>query len=192
VDTSVDTPIGKSEPWERQPGETNKAYYAFTLYRDMGYKRSLVKVGQKYGGNRNIRALMERWSSQYNWVERVTAYDDYLELQKRLAHEEELEKMCKRHLTLSMALQSKAAEKLKDLEGKKMRVSDAIRAVSEGTKLERLTRGEPTEKVRGELVTTIKGPAVMPWENMPEARDAIRQVAEKLRREKNQSDASSS
>ena len=172
--------------WERQPGETNKAYYAFTLYRDMGYQRSLAKVREKYGANyrRDVRRLIERWSSQHKWVERVSAYDDYLDLQKRKVHEAELEKMCKRHLTLSMALQSKAAELLKDLVGSEMRVSDAIRAISEGIKLERLVRGEPTMEVKGELVTTVVGFSHMPWEDIPEMKVAVEQIAERMLKEK--------
>ena len=49
-------------PWERQPTETAKAFYAFTLYRDLGYKRSLAKVRQEYGKGRqrDVRRLIER------------------------------------------------------------------------------------------------------------------------------------
>ena len=92
--------------------------------------------------------------------------------------------MHKRHLTLSMALQTKAAEKLKVLEGKTMRTRDAIQAIGQGTKLERLTRGEPTEQVKGQVTTTIQGPSRMPWEDMPEAKEAMKLIAEKLRKEK--------
>jgi len=44
------------EAWDRQPGETAKAYAAFGLYRDLGPSRSAAKVREKYG--KNLRALV--------------------------------------------------------------------------------------------------------------------------------------
>ena len=35
--------------WERQEGETSRAYEAFSAYRDLGSARSLAKVGQLLG-----------------------------------------------------------------------------------------------------------------------------------------------
>lgn len=137
--------------WERQPGETAKAFYAFTLYRDIGYERSITKVAQLYNAKKQLRALVGRWSSKNNWVERARAYDEHLDELGTKQQEENIRKMQKRHITLSMALQQKAAEKLKDLKPEDMRVLDAIKAIIEGAKLERLTRGEPTETVHAKI-----------------------------------------
>ncbi len=71
--------------WERQPGETPKAYQAFTLYRDMGPSRSLARIGIELG---KTKALMEQWSSRHDWVSRVQAMTDYHEMIRREAVEE--------------------------------------------------------------------------------------------------------
>ncbi len=59
--------------WERQLGESRKAFDAFRRYRDMGPTRSLTRVGQELGKS---RALMARWSSRWRWVERAESWDD--------------------------------------------------------------------------------------------------------------------
>ena len=40
--------------WERQQGESTKAYEAFSIYRDMGYQRSLSKVAEKWNAYRKM------------------------------------------------------------------------------------------------------------------------------------------
>ena len=172
------------ELWERQPGESAKAFHAFTFYRDLGHERSVSKVAQIYRPGRNLRSLMSRWSTKYSWVKRAEAYGDHLDELRRKRNEKEIQVMEKRHITLSMSLQQKAAEKLKDLKGKDMKVPEAIKALVEGAKLERLTRGEPTEKMKGELHTIITKSEAMPWENIPEVAEAVAKIREKLRKEK--------
>lgn len=63
---------GDRQPWERQPGETSKAYEAFCVYRDMGLSRSVVKVGKDLG---KAARTVEDWSRKYNWVQRTEAWD---------------------------------------------------------------------------------------------------------------------
>ena len=69
----------KPEPWERQPGESAPAFSAFAAYRDMT-DRSLRAVGQKLG---KCRALMERWSAAWDWVDRVSAWDGHRDALRR-------------------------------------------------------------------------------------------------------------
>jgi len=73
--------VAMANIWERQENESAKAYEAFREYRDMGSQRSFDKVGQKLVKSRQ---LLSRWSSQYDWVKRVEAYED----QKRKIAEE--------------------------------------------------------------------------------------------------------
>jgi hypothetical protein len=69
--------------YDRADGETAKAYSAYCIYRNMGASRSLEKAaiefytGQSpdnYPAKGNIRRI-ERWSSQWNWVERCQDFD---------------------------------------------------------------------------------------------------------------------
>jgi hypothetical protein len=64
-------------PWEKQRGESAKAFNAFRIYRDLGSGRAQVKVGRILGesGVQTALSQIERWSSQWRWVERCDAWD---------------------------------------------------------------------------------------------------------------------
>jgi len=65
--------VGERKPWDRCKGETRKAFEAFLCYRDMGDARRLEDVGKRLGKS---MPLMERWSAQWGWVDRVAAYEE--------------------------------------------------------------------------------------------------------------------
>lgn len=82
------------EEWERQPGETAKAFAAFCVYRDQApSQRSLSRVAQSLGKS---KALMDRWSSQNRWVLRAAAWDNEMDRQRRLAAQEEMIEIARR------------------------------------------------------------------------------------------------
>lgn len=80
--------------WERQEGETSRAYEAFSAYRDLGSARSLAKVGQLLGKS---TGLMERWSAAHAWVDRVAALEARDEMVRREAVEEYLTSQAEDH-----------------------------------------------------------------------------------------------
>lgn len=62
--------------WEREPGEGDKAFECFKIYRDMP-GRSLQKVAERVYGERwesNLRTL-KRWSARFDWRDRVAAHE---------------------------------------------------------------------------------------------------------------------
>lgn len=59
-------------PGQRQPKETAVAFEAFRAYLEMGPSRSVAKVGQALGKS---KTLIDRWSSRWDWVERVRAVE---------------------------------------------------------------------------------------------------------------------
>jgi hypothetical protein len=93
----------KKYTWERQPGEHTRAYYNFCLYRDYGIDRSVSKVfPQKIDRTGKIqkaqylngsigevesgtvcRKMAVKWSARFEWVKRVTDYDEHLEKDRR-------------------------------------------------------------------------------------------------------------
>lgn len=125
------------KPWERQKGEGEKAYEAFVLYRDMGPKRSIRAVGQELGKS---RALIERWSSQWDWQERVRAYENELDKEARAKALKDRKAMTKRHIGISMQLQRKALEALNKLQVEAMSPKDIREFIKMATDLERLNR----------------------------------------------------
>jgi hypothetical protein len=60
--------------WDRQHDETEKAYEAFEIYRDLGEERALAKVSAALGHKSSTG--IERWSAKYQWRKRVVAYDN--------------------------------------------------------------------------------------------------------------------
>ena len=55
-------------PSEQQPGETDKAFAAFTLYLNLGPKRSLAAVAKALGRS---TSFIGTWSSKYHWLSRI-------------------------------------------------------------------------------------------------------------------------
>jgi hypothetical protein len=70
--------------FDQQPGESAKAFAAFSLYLSLGPERSLAAVGQKLGKS---GALLERWSSRWRWPERVAAHASHFAAVERAATE---------------------------------------------------------------------------------------------------------
>lgn len=132
------------EPWERQKGETSRAYEAFTVYRDMGPDRSQSKVCKKLSKN---RATIGDWSTKYEWVKRATAWDAEQDRIARQSQIDEIKKMRKRHADLATAMLVKAAKALQRIPEDEVKASDVSRLVETASKLERISRGDAGEVV---------------------------------------------
>jgi hypothetical protein len=139
-------------PWERQTKESVVAFEAFAEYRDMGAERSHAKVAKKVGKN---KGLIARWSRIHGWTARIEAWTDE---QDRITREELLKgitAMRKNHAEIANQMLVKALKALLGLPTEEMTMQDIARAVDVATKLERLSRGEATE--RTESKTEIAG-----------------------------------
>jgi len=136
------------EPWEKLSNETTKAYAAFCIYRDLGSERRIDKV-LAVTGKRNRSSLI-KWSSKYNWVERVQAYDQYLEELKRKEQEQAIIEMSRRHAELAVRMQDLIKARLEEIDVNALSPRDLATWLDIATKLERLSRGEPTSIEKGE------------------------------------------
>src|SRR6266568_1843763 len=97
------------QPWDRQRGESSKAYHHFCIYRDMSMSRSL-RAMESVDGCTSFYRQLGRWSSKWRWVERCQAYDDYLEYQRRLQQEKERREMNERHAKIAILSQNVAVK----------------------------------------------------------------------------------
>ena len=125
------------KPWERQKGESEKAFEAFAAYRDMGPERSLRAVGQQLGKS---KALMERWSVAHDWQERVRDYENELDKEARAKAVKGRKDMTERHIKIAMQVQKKALEALASLSVEDMSPKDVKEYIKMATDLERLNR----------------------------------------------------
>ena len=75
--------------WDRQPGETPKAFAAFCIYRDLpAIDRSVAAAwGRKKGGK-----YWERWCTDHNWLERAAEHDSDLASRRRMRRADALER----------------------------------------------------------------------------------------------------
>ena len=128
-----------TKPWERQEGESVKAYEAFQCYLNLGETRRQRLVSEQLSKSRQ---LISRWSANYQWVERVAAYENDLQ---RQAHAEAVKKarqMADRHISIAMKMQQKALQALKEMDPRDIDPKNLVAFIREATKLERENRTE--------------------------------------------------
>ena len=101
------------KPWEKQPGETAKAYAAFLLYRDLpAIDRSVAAAwGRKKG-----RKKVEKWCTAHDWVNRAALNDADLAARRREHMAKELERAQDDGLMLVRADLAKYAERIKGMD----------------------------------------------------------------------------
>ena len=153
--------MSKTKPWDRRKDETTKAYEAFSIYRDMGRERSIVKVSEVLNKS---GSLISRWSGQHAWVSRAAEWDDEQDrIERERAQKEQakaIRDMRKRHADIATAMLIKAAKALQRIPDDEIKAVDVSRMVDTASKLERISRGDV-----GEVVEERKGqdapPAVM-------------------------------
>ena len=139
-------PKWTDKPWERQKGESEKAFEAFAAYRDMGEKRTFTAVAEKL---QKSVSLIRRWKDRWEWTERVRAYDNELEKAARAKAIKDRKDMTERHIKIAMQLQKKALEALTSLEVEAMSPKDIKEYIKMATDLERLNRTLEEESSKG-------------------------------------------
>jgi ribonucleotide reductase beta subunit family protein with ferritin-like domain len=143
------------EPWDRQPGETNKQYSRFRVFMELGRTRTLkqaVEILHGVGDDRvSYRTLMQ-YAYEYRWTERAESNDlahDQREAQRLITLRNE---MYARHRKMAGALQAKAVAALQKIQPENMTALDVVRFIRYGTQIEATALGEPT------VITGVTGP----------------------------------
>jgi len=132
------------KPWERQEGETEKAFEAFSVYRDLqGSARTFTAVAEKL---HKSCTLIRRWKTQYNWESRVLAYDNHLQNAATAEAEKQCKEMTERHIKIAKQLQLKALEALKNLKPEGMTPKDIKEFLKLGVEMEQFSRTSDIEK----------------------------------------------
>ena len=138
--------------------EMTRHRLAFDLYVRMGADRSLEALHDALQGDPSLiglsralsRSTLEAWSSSFHWQDRLLDLERQAVEQDRDEQLKTLREMNERHAKEGLALQQKAVERLQSLPSDELSASDAVRALIEGVRLERLARGEPTDRIRQE------------------------------------------
>jgi hypothetical protein len=130
-------------PWQQLPGETDKAYQAFVVYRNLEPdERSLARVGSELVKS---RTLLSRWSAKWSWVERARAWDNYQEVRRLEKRIQEKQAMDEEHLKIVRHARKFAVAALtkSDPDTLLNNVQELRMWITELIKFERLIMGEP-------------------------------------------------
>ena len=157
------------KPWERQPGEQAAAFKAFAAYRDSGIngkRRSLQKTAQsliKSDGKPYSSGTLRVWSQRNNWRARVDAFDEEQDREIREELRRGTAAMLKKHIGVADAMIKQAYEAVKKIDPEAMSPKDIAVMVDVAAKLERISRGEATERTEGrqEIAGEVQAEAVL-------------------------------
>ena len=149
--------ILEPEPWERQLNESPQAFEAFACYRDMGAARSTAKVSRKLCKS---VSLMNRWSSEYDWVKRVAAWDAEKDRVARESQLTDIKEMRKRHAAIAKKMMDTADNALNNIKPDEVSTNEIARLVEIASKLERISRGDVGDVIEerdgGEAIPSVQ------------------------------------
>jgi hypothetical protein len=130
-------------PWDRQDGESRKAYLAFETYRDMAEEpRSYVKVAQAL---HKSLALIGRWGAKWRWQTRLRAWQTYLESVATAERVRAIKEINERHASIARQCLEKIAETLNDPNGGPIPMRVMAKLLIAAVDVERLAMGLTTE-----------------------------------------------
>ncbi len=141
----------ENHSWDKQETETNRAFNAFLVYKNMGALRSLRKAAEEFYGNAYITNsvskvnIFRRWSTKHNWVARCGAYDIEQDRIFQVEQREAIREMNKRQAKIGAAMQNKGITRLLDMDVNELTPDQAARLAKTGVEIERPARGEATE-----------------------------------------------
>ncbi len=135
--------------------ETSRSQRAFDLYFNLGPDRTIKRLQaalRAVGSSPTERTLFE-WSRRFHWQHRIAELDREARIAADAARVQALREMAERHTKEALLLQQRGAEWIARMDDDHVTADGAIRTVVEGVRMERLARGEATEKqeIRGEL-----------------------------------------
>jgi len=145
------------EPWERQPKESEQAFGAFRIYRDMLEEhgaRSLREVARTL--HKPLTTLGE-WSKKHGWVERAAAFDRDVDRRRREQDEHDLVRARRRSIeqvrTMRETVFEVVASIAEDFESARRKNLDPLAGV---TTAEKLKLAAPLFRAWQKIVETVR------------------------------------
>lgn len=98
----VPKPLATDMPiWDRQHGETEKAWNGFVIYRDLPREERTIRRTAILGGT--AKSNTGEWAVVWSWAKRIEAYEAHLDRIRVKAHENKVRDMADRHGNLARA-----------------------------------------------------------------------------------------
>lgn len=136
-------------PWDRQPGESNRQFSRFDTFKDLGRVRTLTQAAEilhAIGDKISYRTLRQ-YAYEYRWTERAEAFDRDQDRLERVRIMQLRREMYARHRTMAGGLTAKAVQRLKGLKPEDLTPLDVVRFFRMAADLERAALGEPDKWV---------------------------------------------
>ena len=139
----ADIPTGnlgeQAEPkcWEtRLEAESPKAFKAFCMFRNMGYKRSIKACLELHEIDPKKYGSWARYARLFNWNERAALYDEYVakETERELIAERVERK--KRQMEMLNSFDELVGKRLKTLDPEKLDADGAMDLLERSAKLD--------------------------------------------------------
>ena len=129
--------------------ETARIYEAFIFYWGLGHKRTLAKVGERFGvGTKTAKD----WSRVFNWVARISDMDRLVSEKLTEDALSEAAKIKKAHLSITSNLTGRLMKFLQD--NKDLPLINSMQDFERLVKTHHLLMDKPTE-ITGQTITVI-------------------------------------
>lgn len=140
------------DAWNQQASESSRAFAAFRIYRDLGSCRSHAEVGRQLGKS---TTLINRWSSEFEWVERVRAWDQHQDRIAQREREHAIRSAVAQQIRIAQAMRTKVAQRLigapeqniEALDANTLGPRDLVLWLKTAVEIERLALGISTANV---------------------------------------------
>lgn len=150
-------PVVAPEPWERLPGETPKAYALFIAYRDQGALHHSLRELVRNEPSTNL-AQVGRYSRDFDWVARSTAWDDHIQRLADIAQLEDAQAMQRRHKALGFTLINAAIERARTINVEKLTVRETLMIADLAIRIERQAHADAPTTIDTPMFLEADGP----------------------------------
>ena len=145
--------------WEtRLEAESSKAFKAFCMFRNMGYKRSIKACLELHEIDPKKYGSWARYARLFKWNERAALYDEYVakETERELIAERVERK--KRQMEMLNGFDELVQKRIKTLKPEDLNADGAMDLLERSAKLDSFITGadkENAKPVQGELAITF-------------------------------------
>lgn len=146
-------------PWEKRlADESPKAFKAFCLFRNMGYKRSIKACLELNGIDPKKYGSWARYARMFDWKNRAAAYDEFIakETERELLAERVERK--RRQMEMLNGFDELVQKRIKTLKPEDLNADGAMDLLERSAKLDSFITGadkENAKPVQGELAITF-------------------------------------
>lgn len=126
------------DPWEQQPGESDRNFAAFAYYRDLGRRRSVPQAAELIGLSPHYLYNLAKVNK---WTARAKDWDTEQDRLYSLTVVDQRKDMMSRHVKASRALMDKALARLNQLDISRISPHALILMIDTAAKIERAALG---------------------------------------------------